>query len=274
VIDLENLSNLMEEYWKNSRAELEARWAAWPLDLSKDEVHEVVGALLARQVSLANGIIHAPLIWTGHVAPIVLRTMVDTHITLVWICGDSVERSRRFIHYGLGQTKLDIEHRKAQWNEREPALREKTFVDALEDWLNSQRWSFLTEVDVGRWSGTTTRKMAEECDLLDFYNYCYMPFSAATHSMWHHVAKYNLARCKSPLHRHHHIPVAPDLPWDPYYAELAAKYMNRSFRFFDEQFSVRVEVPNSYETLQVRLREVFVDEETSGERSREEDSKQ
>ena len=40
--------------------------------------------------------------------------MVDAYITLAWIFDDPLERSRKFLLYGLGQAKLSNEHRKAQ----------------------------------------------------------------------------------------------------------------------------------------------------------------
>ena len=71
--------------------------------------------------------------WTAHIAPVILRAMVDTHITLAWILKDPPERSRRFIFYGLGQVKLDIEHRKSSLGDREPDPQEKAVVKARED---------------------------------------------------------------------------------------------------------------------------------------------
>jgi hypothetical protein len=41
-------------------------------------------------------------------APIILRAMVDLYITLSWIFKDPLERSKKYIAYGLGQEKLEI----------------------------------------------------------------------------------------------------------------------------------------------------------------------
>src|SRR6266571_13982 len=136
---LEDLKDIIIEFSNNASKELESRWSAWHLDLKQRETHEVVGGLLARQVSLATEIIANPGIWNGHVAPVVLRSMIDTHITLAWICGAPQERSRRFIHFGLGQAKLEAEHRKAEWQGKEPDERSKATVEAMEEWVNSQR---------------------------------------------------------------------------------------------------------------------------------------
>lgn len=260
----QKLEPAITAFCSSALAELQARWNSWHLNLKQNEVHEVLGGLLARQVTLAIEIAQNPGIWNGHVAPVLLRTMVDTHITLAWVCGDPQERSRRFILFGLGQAKLDIEHRKAQLADGEPDQRSKDVVEALEDWVNSQRWTFLTDVDVGSWSGKSTREMAEEAGILDFYNYCYTPFSAATHSMWHHIAKYNLAHCESPLHRYHRLPVVPEVYMDPFYAVLAAKYLEKTFRKFDETFSISTSEANSYMVLQEQLQGIFRDEQSDG----------
>ena len=53
----------------------------------------------------------------------------------------------------------------------------------------------------GAWSGKTTRDMAEESGILDFYNYVYTPFSQCAHSTWYHVGRYNSDPSESPLTR-------------------------------------------------------------------------
>ena len=73
---LEEIEQLVGRYVDQVRAELEARWQAWPLDLTKPEVHEVVGALLARQVNMATSG-HVPGRRNHHLAPAILRMMVD-----------------------------------------------------------------------------------------------------------------------------------------------------------------------------------------------------
>ena len=34
-------------------------------------------------------------------------------------------------------------------------------IEVQKAWIDSQRWKFLVEVNVGAWSGKTTREMAE-----------------------------------------------------------------------------------------------------------------
>ncbi len=243
------LNNIIETFVKQARQELQDRWAKWQLDLSQREFHEVIGALLARQATLARSLAEEPPIWNGHIAPIILRAMADVYISLAWVLRDPVERARKFVLYGLGQAKLELEHRKAQIAERESSAEEKMLIDASEAWIDSQRFTFLTEVNVGSWAGITTRQMAEEADCLDFYNYVYNPFSACTHSMWHHIARYNLRACVNPLHQYHRVPDDPELPLDVHYLSLAAKYLQKTFSTFDEKTGIRIDGLAAYDNL-------------------------
>lgn len=245
--DFKQIEQLIRSFIEQARLELKERWEKWAIDLSRNEIHEVVGVLLARQVTLARQMAECPPIWNGHIAPIILRAMADVYISLAWVLKDPLERSRKFVLYGLGQAKLQLEHRKAQITNRKPTPEEKMLIEASEAWINSQRFTFLTEVNVGSWSGITTRKMAEEADCIDFYNYVYNPFSACTHSMWHHIARYNLRQCANPLHQYHQVPEDPELPMDPYNFYLAAMYLQKTFSAFDEKFGIQVDVPSAYE---------------------------
>ena len=247
--DLSPIEQLVLTFCEEARLELKERWKKWVIDLSQSEVHEVVGALLARQVTLARQMAECPPIWNGHIAPIILRAMADGYISLAWVLKDPLDRSRMFVLYGLGQAKLELEHRKVQIGERDPTEQEKEFIEVSEMWLNSQRFTFLTEVNVGSWSGIPTRQMAEEADCIDFYNYVYNPFSACTHSMWHHISRYNLMLCENPLHQYHKVPDDPTLPMDSYYLYLSAKYLQKSFSCFDKKFSIAVDVPSAYKNL-------------------------
>jgi Family of unknown function (DUF5677) len=193
--DLDQVYRLIEAFAERARVELGVRPEKWPTDLAEQEVHEVVGALLARQVTLATRLAASPPIWDGHVAPIILRAMADVYITLAWILQNPSNRCKQFIHYVLGQQKLQLEHRRADLKTREPLEGKIELLDAVEEWINSQRATFLTDVNLGSWSGISTRDMADQDGYLDFYNYVYVPFSACVHSMWHHIAHYNLKRC-------------------------------------------------------------------------------
>jgi hypothetical protein len=243
------VARLIERFLARAHEELDDRLAQWPTDLARQEVHEVVGALLARQVTLASELASSPGIWNDSVAPLVLRAMADLYITVAWIMKNPVDRSRKFIHFGLGQAKLQLEHRKAELATRDPEPREQEFLQALEAWINRQRFTFLTDVNLGSWSGISTRKMAEEAECLDFYNYVYTPFSACAHSTWQHVAIFNLKECGNPLHRFHSVPAIPEAALDPHYVYLGAKYLQKTLATFDSAFGTTTTLQSALDVL-------------------------
>ena len=251
-----SIEKIIGEFVRNAGSELEARWNAWELDMGQREFQEVAGGLMARQVTLAVQIARNPLIWNGDGAPVLLRAMADVYINLAWIFGAPAERSRKFVLHGLGQMKLHLEHRKALRGEGPPDPQEEAYIKREEEWLQSQRIPDLTDVNLGSWAESNTRKMADEAGCLDFYNYVYMTFSGVTHSMWQHVGRNNMKECLNPLHRPHRIPCVVDGGIDPFYIHLAAKYLRKAFALFDEKTGVKVDVPSAYEVLEQRFEEL------------------
>jgi hypothetical protein len=267
---LDQLEQVVKEYSELAWAELEARWEAWSMDLSQIEIFEVVGGLMAREVTLVTQLAFSPSIWTDHTAPLILRSMIDIYITLAWIAKDPLQRSRQFIAYGLGQEKLYLEHLKEGAPQQGDDEATKQILASIEAWINSQRFTFLTDVNVGSWSGISTREMAIEAGEYDIYRFAYQPFSAATHSMWNHIAKYNLCYCRNPLHRYHRIPdELPDTP-HPDYLFRAAKYLKKTFDLFDVAFGVHTDVPSALRHLEdqfKRLREADDEDDQDGTES-------
>jgi len=260
--DWQELVAMADQYVQMVRDELAERWDNWTLDLVNREMFEVIGGLLARQVTLATQLAHAPSIWNGHIAPIVLRTMTDTYISLAWILGDPLDRAQKFILYGLGQEKLNLEHRKVALAADGYNPDDDPLVEATETWINSQRYTFLTEVNIGSWSGKSTREMADEAGCLDLYRYAYTPFSAATHSTWVQVSRYNLVTCPNPLHGYHKVPIDPLVNYiDPDYLYRAAKYVDKSFRLFDARTGVKTSIPSALDALAESLKEFYANDQ-------------
>ena len=219
------------------RQELRVRCEAYAPDFRMPEVFNVLTALLARQATLAIEFASAPQLWNQHSAPLFLRAMTDVHITLSWILLDPKTRARQYIDHGLGQAVLELEHRKKHLESAADDSKEdlKQIIRALEAWINAQKWNFLVEVNVGAWSGKTTREMAEEAGILDFYNYVYTPFSQCAHSTWYHVGRYNSDPSESPLTRQLWMPRIFESPADVWNLNLVAKYLDKSFNVFDEK---------------------------------------
>lgn len=256
VSDIGQVNRLIQIFIDQARQELEVRLKKWQVDPLQSELQEVVGALLARQVSLARQFAASPTIWTDHVAPVILRAMADVYISLAWVLRDPIERSRKFVLYGLAQAKLQLEQCKAQIGDRTPTAEEKTLIETLEAWMNAQPFTFITDVNLRNWSGITTLEMAEEAGCMDFYNFVYNPFSACSHSTWSHIGRYNLKQCTNPLHQYHKIPTDPELPIDLYYLYSAAKCLKETFSKFDEKIAISVKVPSAFEHLCAGLEKI------------------
>jgi hypothetical protein len=237
MIDEGKLEDLFYAIEARIRQELRLRCEAYEPDFRTPEVFNVLTALLARQATLAIEMASAPQLWNGHSAPLFLRAMTDVHITLSWILLDAKTRSRQYIDHGLGQAVLELEHRKKKLESADDNSKEmmKQIIRACEAWIDAQRWNFLVEVNVGTWSGKTTREMAEDAKILDFYNCVYTPFSQCAHSTWHHVGRYNSAPSESPLTRQLWMPRIVESQSDVWNLRLAAKYLDKSFNIFDEK---------------------------------------
>lgn len=231
----EKTHQIIESFIERALSGLKMRSESMPFDSANEEIYIVATALLARQVTLATQFASAPQIWTGHSAPLFFRPMTDVQITLEWITAEPLSRSKSYIEYGLGQAKLQVEHwKKALENEPQNENLQQG-VKNIAEWIDSQHLSALVNVNVGSWSGESTRKIAEEVGILDFYNYAYSPFSNCVHSTWFHIGRYNLRRSESPLHCYRFLPDITEC--DPNIEELilCSKYLDKTFNFFDSK---------------------------------------
>lgn len=266
---IENIRRVSTAFVGNARSDLQRRWAALPRDLEHRELHEVVGGLLSRQVTLAAQLAMAPTSWNGHVGPLFLRAMAEVHITLVWIFKEPTTRARDFVLHGLSEEKLRIEHRREDQTAVAAANPEEYegMLAAMEAWVEEQRVLHLVEVNLGSWSGKSTRAMAEEAGCLDFYNYVFAPFSTCVHSMWNHVARYDLVQCDNPLHQYHRVARSTDRPLDLDYLRLVARYLDKSQRQFDRHFGLEITEASALEKLETDLEEVAAKLEETDEAS-------
>lgn len=234
------ITQFMESYSELVQRNLDERWRKMPLNLYDAEVYEVVGGLLARQATLSIQLAQNPMIWNPHIAPLILRSMTDAHITLAWILSEDFEkRAKQYILYGLGQEKKLVEHLK---NELENDADIQTLIDIKEKWIEAQRYPFLTEVNLGSWSGSNTRVMAQEADCESLYKFAYEPFSAVAHNMWQHISIFNLKQCTNPLHKYHKVPAINDVPLSEDYVLRSSKYLSKSFEAFDKKFELSIDI--------------------------------
>ena len=162
AIEREALVQLLADFVDLIQQQLDARWEGHLHGASLTLAGEVIAGLLHRQAELAISFAQSPVLWRVSVAPILLRTMIETHINLAWILLDPDDRAEKFVDYGLGQTKLLIEHRRTQLEEDGADPGDDEFLEAQLSWLEAQggRLLMLTEVNVGSWAGKSTRDVS------------------------------------------------------------------------------------------------------------------
>jgi len=251
-----NFSKIIEQYADNLENELKELWNGFKIDLSIKEQFEVIGGIIARQITITTYFVSNSDIWTGDIAPIILRSLADNYINLSWILESPKDRAQKFILHGLGQEKLMIEHHKNKLREDGLNPDEDEFIQFSEQWINSQRYTFLTDVNLGSWSGLSIREMAQQANCMDFYNFVYQPFSTAAHNMWNHIAKYNLRTSDNVLHKLLKVPVISRITSQLEYLDLAAKYTDKCFWIYYKKFPNGKERKSSYTTLNEQLSEL------------------
>ncbi len=241
--ELPSFDELLEvagRYKEELFQEVEGQWKLARLDLARPYKDEILGGLISRQARLAGAIAIDPSLWSFDIGRILLRCMVDTHITLVWLakCGTEAD-FRQFIEYGLGQEKLLLEHMSSRLEELDtetPDLQNR--IEAMRAWIDSQILTDLLPVNVGSWTRKSTRDMAEESDCLDIYNLSYTPLSSVVHGMWNTIGRMNLKFCINPLHRMHRVPALGEPPLYVAIPEHAAQVMDESFRAWEQAKSL------------------------------------
>lgn len=232
-------------YCNNVIEGLNLRWEKYIPEIYNNEGSDAIAGLSARQATLAIEFAQNPGLWNGNIAPLVLRAMIDAHITLAWIIEEPKERGRDYIRYGLGQEKLQIELLENE-NEDIPEEEQNSLLDEMikirRSWLNSQLQEWAIDINVGSWSGKSTRDMANESGCESLYKFAYMPFSGAAHSMWQHVGVYNVERCKTSLHKGHRLPNVLRFEPDIDYLYRSSKYISRTYRCLSEKFGLEVDL--------------------------------
>jgi len=256
---MEEVMDFMERYSENAEKGCLERWKLLPVKLYDSEIYEVIGGLLSRQVALSTNLAYSPNTWNGHIAPLVLRSMIDLVITLAWILKIPEERAPKYIMYGLGQEKLLLEHYKAK-QEKSPNEQVEKMIQAKTEWLQTQRQEWSIEVNVGNWTeGPTVRDMAIECNLEDLYKLAYTPFSSVTHNTWQHISAYNLKTCTNPLHKFHKIPEIAQVPLDPDYVYRSAIYLDQAFDLVEKKYNLKAKTIAPLEFLETGFEEIFKD---------------
>ena len=263
--DHDRLAEFVKGYTANVIDGFEERWSQVTPEIFAKHIHECIGGLLARQATLSIELANSPSIWNGDVAPLILRCMIDAYITLAWILGDPADRTVKYIHYGLGQEKLFVAYLEEELNNNPDGYDSEAMrkmIQLRKDWLNSQRAEWATEVNVGSWSGISTREMAKEIGRESIYRFAYVPFSGPTHNMWQHVGIYNMKPCTNPLHKRHLVPMISNPLMHPDFMYRSAKYLSLTYELVDENLGTKSDQPLPVDYFVEH--DLFFDDEDAG----------
>ena len=222
-------------------SQVKALYLKAPIDLAQPSRSEVLFGLLARQTRLASVLTNRPELWSIDIGRILLRCMVDTHITLNWLSKRGKPKDfAEYIEYGLGQEKLLLEHLKTKLDKDDPNVSQlQSQIDGMEAWINSQLMVDFLPVNIGSWTSKTIRKMAEETESVDIFNLAYAPYSSVVHGMWNTIERLNLQFCHNPLHRFHRIPDLSEPPLFLGNAIRAVELMDETLKVIQEEIGTK-----------------------------------
>jgi hypothetical protein len=146
---------------------------------------------------------------------IVLRSLVETYLTLAYLIGKDEEQLWvAYRKYGGGQTKLAF-LKLVEADE----LPRYVDLDALEALANEDLWQEYLDIDLGHWANKDLRRMSEEVGVKGIYDKYYGWPSSFVHAQWGAVRSTVFSTCLNPLHRLHRVPRPPrldfeDVSWD------------------------------------------------------------
>jgi hypothetical protein len=162
---------------------------------------DVLFGFLGRQYQVWTAIVLGPSCWTVATASLLLRGLVDAHITLSWIIRNP-DRAKRYKVYSAGRHKLLAEHERQYHGVDGKSER----ADALDELANSELWVGILPVELANWSGKDIRTMAMESDLKEMYDLAYSPLSSDAHAEWMTLRQRYLRPCAEVGHKSHWVP--------------------------------------------------------------------
>lgn len=178
-------------------------WAATLTTTAVDARHDAAFGLafyaLACLTEIAMGI-NARVI-SGR---LLIRTLTELRITLAYLAqSEGGDTWTRFRSYGSGQAKLAL-LKYEMADDKRPTLVANETLKAL---ANEDFYQEFVNIDLGSWSGSDLRKMAEQSGTKDDYDRFYGWTSTFVHGQWPALRDAVMATCLNPLHRAHRVPM-------------------------------------------------------------------
>jgi hypothetical protein len=205
--------------WEQLAEALRTAQLRLEFDLYEPTADEVRLGLASRQMRLLRLMFSDPHLWVSSAGPHVLRSMVDVLITSRWLLlQNNAELYARYRLYGLGHTKLYKQHLEDHADAFGTSDETDQLLRTLQDEIDVELGEEFVEIDLGaNFAGVTLRQMAEAVDetasdtatedvaLKSLYTLAYAPFSGESHGEWGSLARFDLRRCRNPLHRYHRL---------------------------------------------------------------------
>ncbi len=224
-IAFEDLMKLMRAYEAQTKQDLRSITDAWPADLSEHPIPRVLGALIARQTTLALHVVSDPFFWNADIGPLILRPMLENWLKIEWCLKAPLARC-------LGIAKADLSGAKSRVQRLAATTRypgAQQGGTAILELLDQEESLFLAE---GKPVMIDSRQMAKNVggEALIAYRRHHVLMSSCVHSAWNHIARYNLKVNPNPLHRHNFVPMLKEPDIDAGFALTAAEYCDKAFR--------------------------------------------
>ncbi|MFT7565100.1 MAG: hypothetical protein ACI8V7_000086 [Candidatus Paceibacteria bacterium] len=138
----------------------------------------------------------------GAIGRIVLRSFVESYITLVYLIKkDDPSLWDDFRNYGIGKMKLS--YLKARNSKDKPSFIDEEFLKQI---TNEDRSEEFSDIEIGHWTSLDLRKMSKEVGCKDLYDAYYDWTSSFSHGNWGAIRESSFVMCANPLHRLHTIP--------------------------------------------------------------------
>lgn len=135
---------------------------------------------------------------------LLVRTLTEIRIILAFLhCSADPGIWQRFRSYGAGQAKLAFLKYEMAAGDKPGLVTRET----LESLANEDLYQEFVNIDLGSWSGSDLRKMAEQSGTKVEYDRYYGWTSTFVHGHWPAVRDAVFATCLNPLHRLHRVPM-------------------------------------------------------------------
>ncbi len=142
---------------------------------------------------------------------LLVRTLTEIRINLAFLVENGDEAMwARFRAYGSGQAKLAL----LKYEDAQQGQPNLVSAETLKALANEDFFQEFVNIDLGSWSGTDLRKMAEQCGVKDDYDRFYGWTSAFVHGQWAAARDAVMATCGNPLHRAHRGPMPLQRPME------------------------------------------------------------